>query len=200
MKSLLRSSRSLHLCSIKKLHWIISLRKTPVFESLFSWSFIILSKTPVTKSPSNLLLANVIFGSSRSQKSCSFIKKTPTQVFFCEYCENFKNIFFIEDLRWLLLHFITPKNTRKSLVSWHLQLVWNVNNGQRWVDKVTVLQPQSECNGISTHIKVLTIKIPVNFKMKSLSILVTWQASKASNLNTKDTPTKVFSLEFYEIF
>ena len=32
-------------------------------------------------------------------------KEAPTQVFPCEYCEGFKNIFFTEHLRWLLLVF-----------------------------------------------------------------------------------------------
>ena len=36
--------------------------------------------------------------------SCNFIKKkTPTQVFSCEYCEIFKNSFFMEHIWWLLL-------------------------------------------------------------------------------------------------
>ena len=36
---------------------------------------------------------------------CNFIKKeTPIRVFFCEFCEIFKNPFFIEHLQWLLLH------------------------------------------------------------------------------------------------
>ena len=33
----------------------------------------------------------------------SLLKKTPTQVFSCEYYETFKNIVFLERLRWLLL-------------------------------------------------------------------------------------------------
>ena len=34
---------------------------------------------------------------------CNFIKKeTLAQVFSCEFCEIFKNTFFIEHLRWLL--------------------------------------------------------------------------------------------------
>ena len=32
-------------------------------------------------------------------------KETPTQVFSCEYCENFMNTFFTEHLHWLLLLF-----------------------------------------------------------------------------------------------
>ena len=31
------------------------------------------------------------------------IKETPRQMFSCEICEIFNNIFFIEHLRWLLL-------------------------------------------------------------------------------------------------
>ena len=33
-------------------------------------------------------------------------KETPTQVFSCEYCEIFKNSFFIEHLWWLLLDLV----------------------------------------------------------------------------------------------
>ena len=37
-------------------------------------------------------------------RACNFIKKdTPAQVFSCEYCEIFKNRFFIEHFWWLLL-------------------------------------------------------------------------------------------------
>ena len=37
-------------------------------------------------------------------QACNFIKKeTLAQVFSCEFCEIFKNIYFIEHLRWLLL-------------------------------------------------------------------------------------------------
>ena len=35
--------------------------------------------------------------------SSLFLIETPTQVFSCEYCKVFKNRFFIEHLRWLLL-------------------------------------------------------------------------------------------------
>ena len=38
-------------------------------------------------------------------KSANFIKKvTPTQVFYCEYCEIFKSSFLIEHFQWLLLN------------------------------------------------------------------------------------------------
>ena len=30
-------------------------------------------------------------------------KEAPTQLFFCEYCEIFKNTFYTEHVRWLLL-------------------------------------------------------------------------------------------------
>ena len=36
---------------------------------------------------------------------CNFIQKaTLTQVFSCKFCWNFKDTFFIEHIRWLLLH------------------------------------------------------------------------------------------------
>ena len=36
----------------------------------------------------------------------SLLKETPTQVFFSEIYEIFKNIFFTEHLRWLLLYIL----------------------------------------------------------------------------------------------
>ena len=37
-------------------------------------------------------------------EACNFIEKeTPIHVFSCEFCETFKNFFFTEHLRWLLL-------------------------------------------------------------------------------------------------
>ena len=38
-------------------------------------------------------------------------KETPTQVLSCELCENFKNTFFIEQLRWLLLDHVGYSKT-----------------------------------------------------------------------------------------
>ena len=45
-----------------------------------------------------------LFNKLAGQKACNFIKKTPTQMFSCAYCEFFKNSVFIEHLRWLLLY------------------------------------------------------------------------------------------------
>ena len=37
-------------------------------------------------------------------EACNFVKKeSPTQVFSCEFCKIFKNTFFVEHLRWMLL-------------------------------------------------------------------------------------------------
>ena len=42
--------------------------------------------------------------SQYSQENLQFYQKeTPTQVFSCKYCKIFKNSFFVEHLRWLLL-------------------------------------------------------------------------------------------------
>ena len=47
---------------------------------------------------------NLKFKDLRPQ-ACNFIKKEGlAQVFSCEFCEIFKNTFFIEHLRWLLLY------------------------------------------------------------------------------------------------
>ena len=54
------------------------------------------------------------------------LKKTPTQVFSIEVCKIFKNTFFTEHLRWLLLHFIFFK--KKSLNSYFATMLWRTNN------------------------------------------------------------------------
>ena len=41
----------------------------------------------------------VSFNKVAGLQACNFIKETPAQVFFCEYCEIFKNTFFTEHLR-----------------------------------------------------------------------------------------------------
>ena len=47
-------------------------------------------KTPVLKSLLNKVAAS---------KACTFIKKTTSQMFSCEYCEISKNTYFEEHLR-----------------------------------------------------------------------------------------------------
>ena len=43
-------------------------------------------------------------------EACNFIKKEAlTQAFSSEFCEIFKNTFFIEHLRWLMLSFVSEK-------------------------------------------------------------------------------------------
>ena len=45
-----------------------------------------------------------IFDKVADLKACIFIEeKTPTQVFFCEYCEIIENSFFIEHLLFIIL-------------------------------------------------------------------------------------------------
>ena len=43
---------------------------------------------------------------SEKFRNISNEKGTPTEVFFCQYCYFFHNSFFIEHLRWLLLHLL----------------------------------------------------------------------------------------------
>ena len=45
-------------------------------------------------------------------------EETASQVFSCQFCEIFKNIFFIEDLRWLLLPTLKPLDSQKQLCKW----------------------------------------------------------------------------------
>ena len=78
-------------CSEKKLFLKNSQihRKTLVPESLFKIKLQALGLRPAT-----------------------LLKKTLTQVFFCEFCEIFKNNFFTEHLRWLLFHLVLSKNLK----------------------------------------------------------------------------------------
>ena len=51
------------------------------------------------------LCCSLFFNKLAGSKAFNFIKKeTPTQVFSSEYYEIFKNTFFTEHLRWLLLN------------------------------------------------------------------------------------------------
>ena len=45
---------------------------------------------------------------------CNFIKEqTLAQVFFCEFCQIFKNTFFIKHLRWLFLYLLWKQSFQK---------------------------------------------------------------------------------------
>ena len=46
-------------------------------------------------------------------------KETLAQVFFCEFCENFKNTFFTDHLRWLILYWLT-------LLKQHTNFIYSV--------------------------------------------------------------------------
>ena len=53
-------------------------------------------------------------------QACNVIKKTtPTQVFSCEYCEVFKNSFFIEHLRWLVLQVLYKNSCSQGFCKLH---------------------------------------------------------------------------------
>ena len=47
----------------------------------------------------------------------NFVKETPTQVCSCEYWKIFKNSFFVEHIRWLLLQALNNKNIPKNLAN-----------------------------------------------------------------------------------
>ena len=74
-------------------------RKTPVLESPFN-KVTGLFYTPWKHHKTSGL--KMFF--EGTEQACNVFKKrlTPTLVFFCEYCEIFKNSFFIEHLWWLL--------------------------------------------------------------------------------------------------
>ena len=52
----------------------------------------------------NHLLSESLFNEVVGQTFNFYKKDTPTQVFPCEFCDIFKNTFFIERFWWLLLH------------------------------------------------------------------------------------------------
>ena len=60
-------------------------------------------------------------------QSWNFIKKEAlAQVFSCEFCETFKNIFFIEHLRWLLL-------SEKYFFCWRDFPIWlSLMRNEKW--------------------------------------------------------------------
>ena len=51
----------------------------------------------------NHLFCTLFLVKFQASKPVTLSIETPTQVVSCEYCEMFKNSFFIEHLRWLLL-------------------------------------------------------------------------------------------------
>ena len=68
-----------------------------------------------------------------------FIKKeTLVQVFFCEFCEGFKGIFFTEHLRWLLLKFkrvalkgtlrLSHKNNITTFTFWDIMCTRDISS------------------------------------------------------------------------
>ena len=57
-------------------------------------------------------------------QACNVIEKeTPSQVFSCQFFKIFKNIFFIEHLRWLLLPTLKPLDSQGQLCKWISKLV-----------------------------------------------------------------------------
>ena len=49
-----------------------------------------------------------------------FYKEIPTQMFPCKFCKIFKNNFFIEHLRWLLLQFLQIKDLPKNFAKFNI--------------------------------------------------------------------------------
>ena len=57
-------------------------------------------------------------------QACNVIKKEAlSQVFSCQFCEIFKNLFFIEHLRWPLLPTLKPLDSQRQLCKWISKLV-----------------------------------------------------------------------------
>ena len=50
-------------------------------------------------------------------------KETPSQMIPCQFCKIFKNTFFIEHLRWLLLAILKPLDSQRQLCKWISKLV-----------------------------------------------------------------------------
>ena len=63
------------------------------------------------------LFLQILQYSQESCKPATLLKKTPTQVFFSEYCEFFKNIYFEEHLLTAASDFLEQQqNTREQLL------------------------------------------------------------------------------------
>ena len=80
---------------------------------------------------------------------CSFIKKEAlAQVFSCGFCEIFKNTFFIEHLRWLLL-LLVLNFIRNFALSVNVNLLLEKKNTLLWCfiphifEKILSLKPDS---------------------------------------------------------
>ena len=57
--------------------------------------------------------ARSLFYQSCRPQACNFIiEDTLAQVFLCEFCEIYKNTFFIEHLWWLLLYFLFCRKSK----------------------------------------------------------------------------------------
>ena len=90
------------------------------------------------------------FSQNSQENTCAKVsfsiieKETLAQVFSCEFCENFKNTFFTENLRWLLLRIVDKLNIEKDRsifcdggnetdpwTSW--TLFWPRESNQNWM-------------------------------------------------------------------
>ena len=61
----------------------------------------------ISQSSLENICTRVSFLMKLEDSTCNFIKNEAlAQVVFCEFCEIFKNIFYIEHLRWLLLKLV----------------------------------------------------------------------------------------------
>ena len=67
-------------------------------------------------------LCQRLFFDKVADLACNFIKKTPTQVFFCEYCEILKNTFFTEHLRETAYEHLKLMNP-ELLCKWYLNFM-----------------------------------------------------------------------------
>ena len=64
--------------------------------------------------------AAVLQNKAAGPQACNFIiKETPTQVFFCEISKTFKNSFFKEHIRWLLLYISYTHDVACNMSRWN---------------------------------------------------------------------------------
>ena len=101
-------------------------------------------------------------------------KETPTQLFYCEFCEIFKNTFFIKHLRWLLLTNLP-----------HQLSLMNV-----WVCK---------CNKFFSIFFCLTFALPVYFFEVVFRKLITW-VTKYLILDESDWKSLIANWSFNSMF
>ena len=121
-----------------------------------------------------------LFNKVTGLKACNFTKKkTPTQMFSCEFLQIFKNIFFIEHLWWLLLKRVCEgKKSCSPFILMYLESITDAS--ERWPLRKIMNSRDFSCYWLQKSVFTLCenhlldfAKIVV-FSFQSHFLLVTW--------------------------